>query len=138
MKDTNSLVCIANIQTNEVLRIPYNKAMDEFVMKKDSMWKFTTKKIYQRYVDSKVEGSKITAPVFIRPVMVLENGVEQEKLEVVNVFLGHPSYRRNKDKQSDNKKGKHYYQTVKENTITTSKGEQEVKHARTIKHVINK
>lgn len=72
------LVCIANVKTNEVLRIPYVKAlkfMFEEVTYKDKNgkektktvpkregWTFTAKKVYKQFVDSQL--GIVPAPKF--------------------------------------------------------------------------
>ena len=46
--ERNTQVCIANIETGEVLRIPSHIAYTAFVNQKDSKWYFTHKKIYKQ------------------------------------------------------------------------------------------
>jgi hypothetical protein len=58
------LVCIANIETGEVLRIDRDKAFEEFVWKKDSNWLFTNKKVYKQCVDSLKPDGNIPKPSF--------------------------------------------------------------------------
>jgi len=108
------LVCIANIVTNEVLRISHEKAMIEFIDKKDSMWRFTDKSIYKRYIDSKVPGSNIPAPIFTKEII----GKDDKPVAILQyVFTGHPSYKLNKKKSSCNKKGKYRFQFIKANRM---------------------
>lgn len=121
---TNQLVCIANIETGEVLRISYLKAQTAFLEKKDSTWKLTTKSVYKQYVESKVPNSKIPAPVFIT-----------EKGELQHVFTGHPSYRVNKRNSTSNKKGKFRFQKIEANKVFNKETEElEDREARVIKH----
>ena len=127
----DNLVCIANVVTGEVLRIPSKEAYTEFTSKQETEWYYTTKQIYKQYVDSKKPESKIPAPLFIKEVED-EKGNKVSKL--FNVYVGHPSYRVSRKNSSYNKKGKHRYQTIAANTITNTKGEEEFREARVIRH----
>lgn len=119
----DKLVCIANVKTGEVIRIAYEKAILEFLTKKNSEWRFTYKKIYKQYIESKAPESKIPSPVFIT-----------DKGDLQHVFIGHASFRKSKRKSSCNKKGKYRFQSIKENTIKRNDKE-ELKPARIIRHI---
>lgn len=130
----NPLVCIANIKTEEVLRIPYSEAV-KFLSQNKSDWKFTEKRIYKQYIDSKLEGNNIPAPKFHRILYI--NGKEAK--EAINVYLGHPSYRISHKKSSDNKAGKYRYQYIPKTVVITEDKEGNLvtnaKEARTIRHL---
>lgn len=131
----NRLVCIANISTGEVLRITFTKAIDEFVQPYPNTWYFTTKSIYKKYIDSKKPRQEWLAPKFYKED-------EEGKAILINISIGHPSYRIDRKKSSCNKKGKYRYQHIKANTVNVLDDESNViherdHHARTIKHLTN-
>ena len=134
-ENSNPLVCIANVETNEVLRILYSDAVT-FLSKEKSLWRFTEKRIYKQYIDSKLEGSNIPAPVFYV-------GGKDEKGNItgyfVNVYVGHPSYRINHRKSSCNKAGKYRFQHIPNNVVITEDKDgnlvTDVKKARVIRHI---
>jgi hypothetical protein len=125
------LVCIGNVDTDEILRIPHEQAYHEFVNKPDSPWGYTSKEIYKRYIKSKRPGSNDVAPTFVQKVEGLDG-----KIQIFAKYIqdGYPSNRKSKRKSSCNKKGKYRYQRIAENTIFNN-GEEEVKEARTIRHL---
>jgi len=121
-----SLVCIANVESGEVIRIPREVAFLEYIYKKDSRWFFTHKTIYKQYLDSLKPGSDVPRPVFVK------TDKEGEQY-LANVFIGRASVRRSKKKSSTNKKGKHFYQHIEANTVKQGK-EEIYRPARTIRH----
>lgn len=131
MKAQNPLVCIANIESNEVLRITMEQAI-QFLQKSKSPWYFCEKRVYKQFIESKLGDGSVPAPEFQR---VNKDGVS----EIVNVYLGHPSFHINHKKSSDNKAGKHYYQHVASKLVNVTNKDKSVEKvlrpARTIKHV---
>lgn len=120
------LVCIANIETGEVLRIDKERAFKDFIWQKDSDWLFTSKQVYKQYIDSLKPGSRTPKPMFKRYD-------DEGKIELMNVFIGYPSMRASRKKSSSNKKGKYYYQHIPAKLVVD--GDKEVlKPARTVRH----
>jgi hypothetical protein len=129
------LVCIGNINTNEVLRIPHFQAQSEFLSKSNTPWGYVSKEIYKKYIKSRRPGNENTGPVFIQRIEDLDG-----KPQIIAKYIcdGYPSNRVSKKRSSCNKKGKHRYQRIAENTVWNKDNEEEVKEARTIKHLKDK
>lgn len=90
MKEKN-LICIANIDTNEVLRLQYEDSF-EFLYNGKNNWFFTTKTIYRHYK----EGLKPLFKIFDK---------DGQLLSLKNVFTGKPSYKQSNKRVRGNPKG---------------------------------
>ena len=90
MKEKN-LVCIANIDTNEVLRLQYEDSF-EFLYNGKNNWFFTTKTIYRHYK----EGLKPSFKIF-------DKGGQLVSLK--NVFTGKPTHKQSNKRIRGNPKG---------------------------------